>query len=490
MPTLGRTGLANGSHRARSAPAVKVAAVWLGVAALALLSGAFAAGQADAWLGKKAALLLMAFLAGATLLVLFAFLGSVPLLIWPVAATGGFLLRFPQGHPVLTFDRAWIGALLAFIALKPRRHERTGTTRLLLFALLLLVVAYGARAFAMNAGIQGPVATWVDAILLPTILFVVCERYCLSGGIRFRRLTAALMIAGGVLAAIGIAERTVGFELASLTGGSVRFDSAIDQTRISGPYPAPEPYALSLVVCLAATLYWIQSRKPGSGYRWALVLAAMEMGAIGLTLFRAAWIAAIVVIIASVGIRPGRIGRMYGVIGVAVAIAFAGTTQLQQNKTFSSRLNNIDNVYARLATYKQAFVIFRSSPVFGVGVNEYNTVASARRPEVVSGLVSLPYPHSSYLGLLAEQGIVGLLPFLLLSYAVWRLVRALRAMSFSNADAALLTGVLAGAAFGYLIMSLTLTMLPYEPSNTFFAALLGAGSGQLDALSGRTHRDS
>jgi hypothetical protein len=37
----------------------------------------------------------------------------------------------------------------------------------------------------------------------------------------------------------------------------------------------------------------------------------------------------------------------------------------------------------------------------------------------------------------------------------------------------------------YLIMSLTLTMLPYEPSNAFFAAFLGAASARVDTLAQR-----
>jgi hypothetical protein len=47
---------------------------------------------------------------------------------------------------------------------------------------------------------------------------------------------------------------------------------------------------------------------------------------------------------------------------------------------------------------------------------------------------------------------------------------------------------MAGAAAGYLIMSLTLTMLPYEPSNVFFAAFLGLTVGRLDVRSAATKR--
>jgi hypothetical protein len=469
---------------------MRVAGPWLAVAGAAILSGAFAAGQADVWLGRTPALLLIAAVAGGTFLVLFSFLGSSAIVVWPIAATVGYLVELPRDHPVLTFDRLWVGGLLAYVALNRRRIERTPATRLLLFALLWLVASYGLRALATSASIYGPVRTWVDAIVLPTILFVACERYCLLGADRVRRLAGALMIAGGVLGAIGIAERIWGFELATVTGGAVRFDQAIDQTRISGPYPAPETYALSLIVCFAATLYWILSRRRGSRYGWALALAGIQLAGVGLAFFRAGWVAAILVAVTSIAFRPGRFGRTFAVVGISTALALAATSQLQQNKTVAARVQNTDNIYSRLATYKQGFEIFRSAPVFGIGVNGYHTVAEARPLEFVSGVRSVTYPHNSYIGLLAEQGLVGFLPLLLLSYAVWRLVRGLRSASFQSKEAALLMGTVAGAALGYLIMSLTLTMLPYAPSNLFFAALLGAASGRLDAIAKQSQASS
>jgi O-antigen ligase len=461
---------------------MRLAAPWLVVAGAALVSGALVAGQADVWLGRTPSLLLLAAVTGGTFLVLFSFLGSSAVVVWPVAATVGYLVEIPRDRPVITFDRVWVGGLLAYVALNRRRVERTPVTRLLLFALLWLVVAFGLRSFATSASLSGPVKTWLDAIVLPTILFVACERYCLPGADRARRLAGALMVAGGILGAVGVAERIWGFELATVTGGSVRFDAVIDQTRVSGPYPAPEPYALSLIVCFAATLYWILSRRRGSSYGWALALLGLQLTGIALALFRAGWIAAVVVAVASFAFRPGRLGRTLAVAGLAAGLALAGTTQLQQNKTVATRLNNTDNINARLATYKQGIVLFRSAPLFGIGVDQYHSVSETRPPEFVSGIPSVTYPHSSYIGLLAEQGLVGFLPLLVLSYAVWRLVRRLRSASFWSREAALLMGTVAGAALGYLIMSLTLTMLPYDASNLFFAAFLGAASGRFDAL--------
>jgi O-antigen ligase len=462
--------------------ALRLMAPWLAVILAALVSGAVVSGQADVALGQKNALLLVGILVGSAFLCMFLYLGSAAVLIWPVAATGGYLLQFPRNNVILTFDRAWIAGLLAYIALNPRRIPRTAATRLLCFALLWLVVSYGLRSATTTVNLDGPLEVWIDAIVLPAILFVACERYCLQGAERFRRLAASLMIAGGVLGAIGIAERIAGFELATLTGGSVRFDAAVDTTRVSGPYPAPEPYVLSLSICFAATLFWILTRKRGSPIGWPLTLAGLQVAGIALALFRAGWIAAILVVLASFGYRPGRYGRAFALAGLAAALALAGTTQLESNKTVATRVNNTDNISGRLATYKEGYEIFRSAPVFGVGVGRYTEIAERRSPEAVWGAQSVPYPHSSYVGLLAEQGAVGFFFLLVFSYAVWRVLAALRAVSFRSREATVLLGTVTGAVLAYLIMSLTLTMLPYEASNTFFAAFLGAACGRVDAL--------
>jgi O-antigen ligase/polysaccharide polymerase Wzy-like membrane protein len=462
--------------------AVRVARPWLAVVLAGVISGAVVSGKADAAVGQKPALLVLGVLVGCAFFGMFLYLGPNAVLIWPIAATGGYLLQIPRNNVILTFDRVWIGGLLAYIALNPRRIRRTEATRSLTLALLWLVVSFGLRSASTSLNLSGPLMIWVDAIVLPAILFVACERYCLLGADRMRRLAGSLMIAGGVLGAIGIAERIVGFELATLSGGSVRFDAAIDATRISGPYPAPEPYVLSLAICLAATLYWILTRQRGSRLTWSLLFAGLEVTGIALALFRAGWIAAILVALASFGYRPGRIGRMFAVTGLIAALAFAATTQLESNKTVATRVNNTDNIKGRLATYKEGLEIFRSAPIFGIGVDRYTNVAEARPPAEVGGSQAVQWPHSTYVGLLAEQGAVGFVPLLLLSYAVWRVLAALRAVSFRSREATVLLATVTGAALAYLIMSLTLTMLPYEASNTFFAAFLGGACGRLDSL--------
>jgi O-antigen ligase len=123
--------------------------------------------------------------------------------------------------------------------------------------------------------------------------------------------------------------------------------------------------------------------------------------------------------------------------------------------------------------------------VFGVGALRYNTVASQLPPVDVHGVQSVPDPHSSFLEVLAEDGVIGFVALVWAGIAISRLVHDFRKQATDPADA-VLGGVLVGAAVSYLLYSLTLEMLPYGPSNQFFALLLGLAAGRLERAGATT----
>lgn len=448
----------------------------------AIVVGATITGEVDAYLGSRFSLVLLGTLLVTIFIVIFADLPPAAILIaWaPLAAALWAFVRVPRDPPVLTFDRLWIGGMLAYLIFRPRSLERSRESRLLMLALLCLLASYGIRVFAGGASITTPAAAnWFDAIVLPAILFVTVSRFCDTSA-RAQGITGSLAVAGGVLGGIGIAERVLSFNLSSLNGVAARLDLSLHEIRVSGPYQVPEPYALSLVICLAATLYWVQTRRPRP-YAWGVLLVALEVAGIALTLFRAAWLAGLIVVIASIGLRPQRFGRALLTLGAVLVLVAAANTSLEQNQTYTARIKERNNIYGRLATYQQGFEIFRDAPLFGVGVDNYTVASQDRAPVYVNNVQSIDFPHNSYVAVLAEQGLTGFVPLLLLTFAVWRLIRGLRRRAASE-DVRVLVGVLSGAAIGYLLMSLTLTMLPYSPSNLFFAALLGVAAGRLDSL--------
>lgn len=445
---------------------------------VSLFAGALATGEAQTRLGTKPALMLMGALATAGLLALFARARHQVLFVWPVLTGALFpFVQEPKVNPVVTFDRVWLGAMIASIAgvaaSVHRSRARVAFTR----AFLALIVVWGVQAALTPATTRNlALGTWTDALVLPFLLFTATRLFSRSE-LRRHQIAAAIMLGGVVLAAIGIAESIFGFELASRSGGSIRVESELATVRITGPYPVPEPYALALLMTFAATLYWTQLRAP-SRYVVGFSAASVQLVAIGLTLFRAAWIGAALIAFLAIGVRRGRWPRALYVGAIMGAILISAVGHVKQNTGLSERVNNTDNIYGRLATYEQGLAMFTSHPLLGVGLDRYHDVANGLKPRVVHGIESVTFPHSTFVLVLAEQGLVGFVPLLVLSIATWRLLRALHRARAP--DAIILGPAVIGASLAYLVMSLTLTMITYGPSNAFFAMVLGLAAGTLD----------
>src|SRR2546430_16533791 len=102
--------------RVRAMPLVtKTAAVGV-VLAVSLFAGAIAAGNAQARLGAKPALMLMGGLAALGLLAVIARAKHQVLFVWPVLTGALFpFVQVPKVNPVVTFDRVWVGSMIAAI---------------------------------------------------------------------------------------------------------------------------------------------------------------------------------------------------------------------------------------------------------------------------------------------------------------------------------------------------------------------------------------
>ena len=434
---------------------------------------------------SKLALVVPLAVAIAASLLLVAEIGLRALWVWAPLA----VVTYPLGGPNvnLNFGRVWIPGVLAllFILPRPRVHARASSRMFAAFTLLVLVL--GIR-MALTPGTQGDYAygirVWIDSMVLPLVLFAVVRRVVAVRSDGAERIAFSLMLAGLLLALIGIGERMFGFDLASsIKGASVFYDPAIDAVRISGPYEAPEPYGLALVLCLAATLFWLRIRPRAQNIRLAaFAVIALYLVALYFNYFRTGWISAVVVVAVSLGLRPRRFGRTVVTLAIVAAVLGLAYTELQGVSTVSTRIDNTQNVFARLGAYKQGIDIWEAKPWFGVGANQYQQVAAQLPPLYVNGVESVPDPHSSFVLVLAEDGVVGLLALLAATMAIWRLVHAYRRRSRSHEDV-LYSAALAAAALAYLAYSVTLAMLTFGPSNQIFAAMLGIAAGRLDRLS-------
>jgi O-antigen ligase len=364
------------------------------------------------------------------------------------------LQRFPKGDPR---TRRVIGALC-------------------LFGLVWLVQSFLTPGLTTSNRLSE-----VVAIALPAATFMVAFRHARDER-GLLRLTAAMTFVGALLALIGIAEQRLGFQLARYSGGTVRLQvGLVGAVRITGPYSVPEVYGVTLLACLAATVYWSLIK---SGRQRVLGVAAglLECTAIGFTLFRTFWIGAVIIAVIAFGWRRGRVGRLPLVAIVAVVVAGFAYVQISSTTFGQVRVDNTSDITGRLNIYAVALQEFQRSPVTGVGVGQFVPYQQKLppTPALVNSRGTL-FPHDSFTQVLAEQGLVGFIPLMFVSMALlWVVVslfrRARRWPDF------LLAIVLLSAALSFLLSNLTLDMLPYGQATAIFAALMGAGTGRLDVL--------
>lgn len=416
-------------------------------------------------------------LAAPAVLLIFLEVGLTALWLWAPMA----VLTYPVlGNPSHNVDvsRVWVtGMLVQLLIVPPPRASARASSRMMA-ALVILTLVLGLRT-ATTPGTQGDFANgfriWAESLVLPLILFAVVRRTVAGKAGAAERLALSLLIAGLLLALAGMAEKFAGVHL-----NTVRFDSSIETVRLAGPFSAPEPYGLSLVLCLAATLYWLQIRPRARKVQIAVVIVVgLDLVAIFFTFFRIAWLSAIVVIVASLALRPQHLGQSLRRITVAMLILGVVVTELDRVSTVSSRVNNVQTVSTRFGAWEQGAELFRQNPLFGVGANQYTVIASRLPDATVSGANSVPYPHSSVILVFAEEGVAGGVALLLVCWAAYGLLRSLKRTTRSREDGLLLASLF-GAAIAYLAFSLTLAMLPFGPSNQIFAVLLGIGAGTLD----------
>ena len=449
------------------------------VGGAAFLSGMIVAG------GSLLSMAIFAAFGTAALVLSFAYLGPRVVWLWaPLSVIthplNGFL---PGDDQLVTFDRIWVTAMVGLLLALGRARRQAKASHALWLALCFLSAVVGVRTVLTPGEQPGDklymLRLWFDSLVLPLVLFEVVRRLVARDGRNAERAARSLMLAGALLAAIGVAEHFAGFTLTTLSESEARVEASQGIVRIAGPYAVPEVYGLSLLMCLAATLYWLLMRARSAAAVIATVgLVALEVLATFFTFFRVGWISAIVVVVATTGLRPRRYTQFVGTLILAIAAVGLAFSFLERVPAVSSRIGNTDNIAARIATYQQGLEIFSSAPVFGVGATRYTDVALTRPQVFVDGVGSVDSAHSSFIGILAEVGIIGAVALLAAVVAVWRLTAALRRRARERADQ-VLYGAIVGATTAYLLYSLTLTMLPYGSSNALMACLLGIVAGRI-----------
>jgi O-antigen ligase len=288
----------------------------------------------------------------------------------------------------------WIGVLLSGGAARSvfSRHRH------LLEALLALVVWLTlSLAWAPNTA-QAAEAAW--QWLAVALVFVIVATSISSQ--RTLVLAMTMYVAGALLAV------AIGMATGGLSGG--------EDGRLEGPIGDANFFAAALVSAIPIA-FALSTVRSGLRWRWFCLgsVAVLALGVVssqsrgGLAAAVGMWLAAVVVLP-----RKRQVVALGAVVLAAAAVAFSF------NPASWDRVREAEtNGTGRVDLWTVAWSMFEDHPVRGVGVGNFGRVAPDYVREVgpledVQLVVKTPdrEVHNSFLELLAENGVVGLVLFL------------------------------------------------------------------------------
>lgn len=213
---------------------------------------------------------------------------------------------------------------------------------------------------------------------------------------------------------------------------------------------------LALLAVTPSTIFFTETRSVYVGFLGALLVVAAK----------------------GRKLRPLALGMLLaGMVGV-----FLNWDNLSTEDRDKGGMGTMNTVHARVNLAYEAFDVFMASPFFGCGFKNFEEEAKKyRRPRDVPffGLIDVGMTHGSYshnvfLTILAEQGILGIVPYVLIIWFIFQASRrAYRVLpSEGLVSRELAVGIWAAMA-AFFINALFMEMRQFEYINVLLFFLMG-----------------
>lgn len=361
------------------------------------------------------------------------FRGSIDgiICLWAALYPLSYFVEFPHDHPLVTPQRLIVlGAFAALLFVKrsemapvPKPLQRTG-----LICLTFLAVA--AFTLQQSPDVLGSARILLDAFLAPVLMgWYVIARFDVRRQIP--ALHAAVCISSIICAAVAAAEIVTGEDLLRFAGSSMSYAGGIP--RPNGPFGSNDALALAGALSLFFLLFLRKSLGPNLSPGRRVLHTIGIAGAIGMALmpmFRSIALTLLLTLIIDTWWERRTTARAWRVAFISSFFALVFTISVFEPKIYQDRSSS-DNAYARVAEYKQSLKVFADNPLLGVGFSNFNNYVAgdSRYLETYKGVYSVDWPHSNIAAVLAETGILGFAPYMimqaLLIWAMWRLRRVM-----------------------------------------------------------------
>ena len=370
-------------------------------------------------------------LAGAALLLLAV---RLPVSVLPLAVVVGLLglgnleLSRIVPVPMLGGQEKWVLLILAGVAVLGAALDASAPSRLawpaiLLLGGLFLTVCIGSLFYAADR-----------ELARASVVHQVVQMVALAAGFFWirrvreaRGLVVCLAVIGAMSAALGVWQFLAPAAFNGVFGRFANQDIryfmdywALDIGRVGALWVHAPQFAAFLGILLPAFLCLWLSR--GTLWRALFAIAGFILATITLVLtgtrveFVGA-VAGVVVMLAAWGVRVNSLSRVRaGILSTLVAALVVASLLSARGSAESNVFGRLfrlfqgdpaaaDVVGGRKAVYGALLDTWRSNPILGVGLG--NTQEATENATAFSGWRALTSPHSYYLGLLAQVGLVG-----------------------------------------------------------------------------------
>jgi O-antigen ligase len=403
---------------------------------------------------------------------------QIPILTWVLIFPLGYhYVAFPKEQAIVTLDRLYVALLAVTACFVQQAHlVRIPPTlrKSALFWSIYLCVA-GISVLRIKTPLSSFHVLW-DYLLLPGIVAWFVLRY-FDVRRRLQALHTCVCLMSIYVAAIGVAEVIWQQDLLPVTGGGLYFAGDYETSgsqiliRPNGPFSSDNSLALIALLSFFFLLFLKEAQKqPLSLWQTMLHRTAVTAAlvATSLPLFRSVFISLAMALVIDAFYKPGkaRLTRFFliGMLIFAFIVVKVALPEIFEERTDSGHF------YGRIAEYAQSAKLFIDNPVFGVGLNNFGEAAqNSKYTTSYQGNESVDSPHSNLGAVLAENGLLGFLPFIasqvFLVGAFWKLRGR-----FDNSDQVWKTFVL--IYMSYWINGSTLTLLYTGDLNIWYMFVL------------------
>jgi hypothetical protein len=335
---------------------------------------------------------------------------------------------------IFTVDRALIVLLAIEMFVVSRKAIMAPLTRDIcisayFWALYLLVCCFSLMGHTLSEVLPS-CRIMVDGMLLPPVVGLYAVRYFpLRNGLQ--KLHLGTCILGLGLCISGLIELTTGMDLFPYGAEPLFTDTHIRR--------ADGPFEQHVVLCMVAILtffflLYLRRLMPDKISPWRTILhkaaAVAALGAALLPLDRGLVIALVPIGIIDCCSRQRLLPRRLWAAFFGIILLTVVTAKWMDPRLYEERVSRPDNFYQRLAQDQETLRVVSAYPFFGVGFGLYHDVA-AQDPLFMAtwnGIESMNLPHNALMTVLSEDGIVGLLFYVLAQVffvrAMWRIRKA------------------------------------------------------------------